>query len=112
MTAITDRSRLRRDDIGHPDECEVAFKYWKIFGSEKELETIASECKAGTRGCADCKRQLGAKINERMSEIRQKRRFYEEHPEEVRKIILEGSEKARREAKKILTDVRNIIKMY
>ena len=31
MTAITDRSRLRKDDLGHPDECEVAFKYWKIF---------------------------------------------------------------------------------
>ena len=32
MSAITDRSRMRKDDPGHPDECEVAFKYWKIFG--------------------------------------------------------------------------------
>ena len=112
MTAITDRSRLRRDDIGHPDECEVAFKYWKIFGEVNEIETIASECKAGTRGCADCKRQLGAKINERMAEIRQRRKYYEEHPEEVKRIILEGSEKARIEAKKVLAEVRKLVKMY
>ena len=25
MTAITDRSRMRKTDLGHPDECEVAF---------------------------------------------------------------------------------------
>jgi len=112
MTAITDRSRLRRDDIGHPDECEVAYKYWKIFGEPNEIETVALECKAGSRGCADCKRQLGAKINERMAEIRQRRKYYEEHPEEVKRIILEGSEKARVEAKKILAEVRKLVKMY
>ena len=65
MTAITDRSRLRKDDLGHPDECEVAYKYWKIFGDEKEISTVRSECEQGLRGCAQCKRELGAKINER-----------------------------------------------
>ena len=50
MTAITDRSRLRKDDLGHPDECEVAFKYWKIFGSEEELSVIKSECEQGFIG--------------------------------------------------------------
>ena len=64
------------------------------------------------RGCADCKRQLGAVINEKFAPIREKRRYYEEHPEEVSKIIKEGSEKARVEARKILDDVRNIIGMY
>ena len=112
MTAITDRSRLRKDDLGHPDECEVAFKYWKIFGSENETEIVASECKAGARGCAECKRLLGAKINERMAEIRQRRKYYEEHTEEVERIIREGSEKARIEAQKVLAKVRELIKMY
>jgi tryptophanyl-tRNA synthetase len=112
MTAITDRSRIRKDDLGHPDECEVAFKYWKIFGEANEIETVCAECKAGTRGCADCKRQLGAKINEKMSAIRERRKYYEEHPEEVEKIIREGSERARIEAKKTLIEVRKLVKMY
>ena len=112
MTAITDRSRLRKDDLGHPDECEVAYKYWKIFATEQELATIRTECEQGLRGCAQCKRELGEKINSTFAQIRERRKYYEEHPDEVRKIILEGSEKARTEAKKILTNVRNIIKMY
>ena len=112
MTAITDRSRMRKDDLGHPDECEVAFKYWKIFGEETEIETVAEECKCAKRGCADCKRQLGAKINERMKEIRERRAYYEQHPELVEKIIREGSQKARAEAQKVLAEVRKLVKMY
>lgn len=112
MTAITDRSRIRKDDLGHPDECEVAFKYWKIFGSEDEIATVREECEKGLRGCAQCKRELGAKINERFREIREKRKYYEENPEIVDKIIKEGSEKARIEAQKILAKVRELVKMY
>ncbi len=112
MTVITDRSRMRKDDLGHPDECEVAFKYWKIFGAEPEIETVKCECEKGQRGCADCKRQLGAKINERMAEIRERRKYYEEHPEVVEKIIRDGSQKARVEAQKILAEVRTLVKMY
>ena len=47
-----------------------------------------------------------------MSEIRERRRYYEEHPEEVERIIKEGSEKARKEAQKILAEVRKLVKMY
>lgn len=112
MSAITDRSRMRKDDPGHPDDCEVAFKYWKIFGLPEEVETVRCECEKGARGCADCKRQLGAKINERLAEIRERRRYYEEHPEVVKQILAEGSAKARKEAQKVLKEVKNIIGMY
>ena len=112
MTAITDRSRLRKDDLGHPDECEVAYKYWKIFGDEKEISTVRSECEQGLRGCAQCKRELGAKINERFEQIREKRSYYENHIDEVKEILELGSQKARVEAGKVLTEVRTLIKMY
>lgn len=112
MTAITDRSRMRKDDPGHPSDCEVAFKYWEIFGSEDEVQTVKCECEKGLRGCADCKRQLGAKINEKLSEIREKRAYYDAHPEEVDRIIREGSQKARVEAQKILKEVRTLVNMY
>lgn len=112
MTAITDRSRLRKDDLGHPEECEVAFKYWKIFGSEEEIATIRCECEKGLRGCAQCKRQLGDKINAKLAAIREKRKYYEEHPQEVEQIIKEGSAKARVKAAKILQQVRELVKMY
>ena len=112
MTAITDRSRLRKDDLGHPEECEVAFKYWKIFGSEEEISTIRCECEKGLRGCAQCKRQLGDKINAKLAAIREKRKYYEEHPQEVEQIIKDGSAKARIKAAEILQQVRELVKMY
>ena len=112
MSAITDRSRLRKDDPGHPDDCEVAFKYWTIFGSEDEIETVKCECEKGLRGCAQCKRQLGDKINATMADFRERRKYYEEHPEEVERIIEEGSAKARARAQEVLKEVRKLIRMY
>ncbi len=112
MTAITDRSRMRKTDLGHPDECEVAFKYWKIFGSEDQVATVKCECEKGERGCADCKRQLGAVINERLSEIREKRVYYETHIDEVKDILSEGNKKARKRASEVLATVRDLVRMY
>lgn len=112
MTAITDRSRLRKYDLGHPDECEVAFKYWKIFGDDEEVQNVRCECEKGLRGCAQCKRQLGEKINSKLAQIREKRKYYETNPQEVEKIIQEGSAKTRIKAQKILAQVRKLVKMY
>lgn len=112
MQAVTDKSRMRKDDPGHPDECEVAFKYWQIFGDESTVETVKSECEKGLRGCADCKRQLAAVINEKFAPIREKRRYYENNIEEVKNIIEAGNERARVEASKVLTEVRQLVKMY
>lgn len=112
MTAITDRSRMRKSDPGHPDECEVAFKYWNVFGSKEQVETVRCECEKGLRGCADCKRQLGALVNEKFAPIREKRRYYEAHLDEVEDIIKQGSQKARVEAQKVLSKVRDLMGMY
>ncbi len=112
MKAITDPSRIRRDDLGHPDQCEVAFKYWEIFGDAETVKTVESECQKGERGCADCKRQLGCVINEKFASIREKRRYYENNIAEVEQIIKEGSEKARAEAQAVIKEVRKLVKMY
>ena len=112
MTAITDRSRLRKDDLGHPDECEVAFKYWQIFGSESDINTVRCECEKGQRGCAQCKRQLGDKVNEILAAIREKRAYYENHPDEVEEIIRSGSKKARQKASEVLDNVKDLVKIY
>ena len=112
MTAITDRSRMRKTDLGHPDECEVAFKYWQVFGQEEQIAQVRKECESGSRGCADCKRQLGAIMNEKLSAIREKRAYYESHIDEVKDILIEGDKKARKRAQEVITEVRDLIGMY
>lgn len=112
MRAITDRSRLRRDDLGHPEQCEVAFEYWKIFGDEQKIQEIDSMCRKGEIGCAQCKRELAQKVNEMLEPIREKRHIYEQNPKLVREILTEGSKKAQIEAQAILEQVKEVIKMY
>ncbi|MCR4881241.1 MAG: tryptophan--tRNA ligase [bacterium] len=111
MSGITDRSRMRKTDIGHPDECEVIFDYYKVFAPEK-IETVAQECKSATRGCADCKRELCGIVNEYFKEIREKRLELQSKPNLVREIILDGSDRARQRAKEVLKQVKDAVKMY
>ena len=112
MSAITDRSRLRRDDPGHPEDCEVVYDYWKIFGIEEKVKEIDTLCRAGEIGCAQCKRELAQKVNEMLAPIREKRRELSENPKLVREILIEGSKKAQNEAQRVLDKVKEVVRMY
>ena len=111
MSAITDRSRLRKSDPGHPDECEVIYDYYKIFAPNK-LEQVTAECKNAICGCADCKRELCTYINNYFAPIRARREELQNNPNLVREIILDGSNRARSRAKEILLQVKDAVKMY
>lgn len=111
-TGITDRNRIRKDDKGNPDNCEVIFDYWKIFGTESEVEEICLGCKNAAMGCAECKKRLAAKVNESLAPLREKRAEYENNDALVREILVEGSKKAQIEAQKTLDGVVDVVKMY
>ena len=112
MSAITDRSRLRRDDPGHPEDCEVVYDYWKIFADKAKVEEIDGLCRMGLIGCAQCKKELAKRVNEMLAPIREKRRELSENPKIVREILLEGSNKAQKEAQIILDKVKEVVRMY
>ena len=105
MSAITDPNRIKKDDLGNPDICMVAY-YHNLFSTKEEVKTVCEECKAGKRGCVACKKQLAHNIIEELRPIREKRAYYEAHPEEVDKILIEGTEKARKVAKETMKKVK------
>lgn len=105
MSAVTDPNRIKKDDYGNPDVCMVYY-YHKLFSTEDECKTVCNECKNGLRGCVACKQQLAKNINNTLEPIREKRRYYEEHPELVDKILIEGTERARKVAKETMKKVR------
>ena len=105
MSAVTDPARIKKDDKGHPDICMVAY-YHNLFSSKDEYDTVCSECRQGTRGCVGCKKQLANNIIEYLRPMREKRDYYEAHPEEVDKIIEEGTAKARRKAKETMNRIK------
>lgn len=110
MGAVTDPNRIRKDDLGNPDICMVAY-YHNLFSPKEELSKICEECRAGKRGCVACKRELAKNIIETLKPIREKREYYEAHPELVDKILMEGTEKARKKAKETMAKVRKAMKL-
>ena len=110
MGAVTDPNRIRKDDLGNPDICMVAY-YHNLFTPKEELNQICEECRAGKRGCVACKRELAKNIIETLKPIREKREYYEAHPELVDKILMEGTEKARKKAKETMAKVRKAMKL-
>ena len=110
MSAVTDPGRIRKDDKGNPDVCMVYY-YHKLFSSEEEVNKVCSECKAGARGCVACKRQLAKNISDTLKPIREKRAYYEEHPEIVDKILMEGTLKAQKTAKETMKKVKKAMRL-
>ena len=110
MGAVTDPNRIRKDDLGNPDICMVAY-YHNLFTPKEELNKICEECRAGKRGCVACKRELAKNIIENLKPIREKREYYEAHPELVDKILMEGTEKARKKAKETMAKVKKAMKL-
>lgn len=102
--ATTDPNKIKKDDPANPEICNV-FYYHKIY-SKDNLDTICKECKNGTRGCVACKKELAKNINEYLKPIREKRKYYEECPELVQKILEEGTEKARKKALNTIKKVK------
>ena len=110
MSAVTDPSRIKKDDPGHPDICVVS-KYHKIF-NHGEYENICESCKKGAIGCVACKKALACALNDLLEPFREKRAYYEAHRDEVRDIILTGSEKANRIGNETVKEVKEAMHIY
>ena len=110
MGAVTDPNKIKKDDPANPDVCMVYY-YHKLINNKENLNTICSECKQGSRGCVQCKKELIERMNEFLSDIRAKRKYYEEHPEIVDKILEDGTNKAKEKAKEQMAKVKHAMKI-
>jgi tryptophanyl-tRNA synthetase len=109
MSALTDTSKIRKDDPANPEICMVGY-YHKLFSGE-ETKCIFEECKKGARGCVNCKKQLAKNISEYLRPIREKRMYYDEHPEIVDEVLVEGTKKARKKAIYTMSKVKKAVKI-
>ena len=104
MGAVTDPNKIKKDDPANPDVCMVYY-YHKLVSDD--LDTICSDCKKGCRGCVNCKKELINNMNAFLKDIKEKRKYYEEHPDEVDKILIEGTDRAKAKAEETMKIVRN-----
>lgn len=110
MGAVTDPSKIKKDDPANPDICMVYY-YHNLVTPKEELKTVCSECKNGTRGCVNCKKQLIKNLNEFLKPIKERRKQYEENPEIVKDILEKGTNIAKKRATENMTKIKEAMKI-
>ncbi|MBM3243670.1 MAG: tryptophan--tRNA ligase [Candidatus Omnitrophica bacterium] len=108
-TMFTDPKRIRLNDPGHPDTCNV-FSYYAAFAPEAKDE-VYNWCTGAKKGCTDCKRILAEKIIDKISPIQKKRAEFNKDRQAIKKLISKGNEDARETASKTMQDVFKAIKL-
>ncbi len=109
MNAVTDSNKIKKNDPANPDKCMVY--YYHQLVNHTNLDVVCSECRKGSRGCVQCKKELIAHMMNFLKPIQEKAHYYENHPEVVDAILLDGTKKAQKVAKETMKKVKKAIKI-
>jgi tryptophanyl-tRNA synthetase len=107
---MTDPARKRRSDPGNPDVCPV-YDLHKIFSAQETVERVNRECRTAEIGCVDCKKLAAAHLNAFLAPIQERRKPYEQNPQEVWDILESGTGKARAVVQATMREVRAAVKL-
>lgn len=110
MGAVTDSTKIKKDDPANPEKCMVYY-YHKLINTKENQEIICTECKQGARGCVQCKKELIEKMNEFLKPIREKRTYYEQNPELITNILQKGTKQAKEKAEQQMKKVKQAMKI-
>ena len=106
----TDPTKLRKDDVGHPEPCQENPPGCVVYALHKLYSDYApkrgEECRAGKIGCVMCKKDLLKSMEGPFAEFRETRERYAGKKGLVEDILAEGSRKAKAVAEKTMESVR------
>ena len=102
--AVTDPAKIHLHDPGHPEVCNV-YKYHCVFNKE-EAPGISEQCKKGELGCVACKKRLNAVLNNLLDPMRERRAYYEQHPDEVKDILAKGNKRCNEIGNQNLAEIK------
>ena len=108
---ITDPQRVKRDDPGDPEKCDVIFQYYRVFMPPEAQALADSECRSAARGCMDCKKVLADVIMDMLRPIRQNRAELADNKDYVWSMLKSGAESLRDEGDNTLTTVRKALRL-
>ncbi|MDE5637295.1 MAG: tryptophan--tRNA ligase [Alistipes sp.] len=120
MGMYTDPDHLRVEDPGKV-EGNTVFTYLDAFCRDEHfakylpdyasLDELKAHYRRGGLGDVKVKRLLIAVLNETLDPIRERRRYFEQHIEDVYEFLRRGSECARAAAAETLADVRRSMRI-
>ena len=96
MSIFTDPNRIHPTDPGKI-EGNPLFIYHDAFNTNAaEVEDLKSRYTKGKVGDIEVKEKLFIALNSFLEPIREKRKYYEDHPKISKEILMEGTKKARK----------------
>ena len=117
MSMYTDPNHIKVEDSGKV-EGNMVFTYLDVFSNDEQiskyseyrtLDEMKKAYEKGGLGDVKIKKVLYNILEEILSPIREKRKYYEEHLDEVYSILKEGTTKANEKANKTLKEVKKAI---
>ena len=111
MSMYTDPTRLRATDPGHVEGNPV-FMYHDAFNpDEDEVNDLKERYRAGKVGDVEVKQKLAKALNTMMEPWRDRRAYFEAHPEQVREALAAGTARYRAAAQATMEVVRHALKL-
>ncbi len=106
MSIVTDSTPL--EDPKNPDTCTV-YQLYKLLATPEQANEMATKLRAGGYGYGTAKKELLALFNEKFAGFRAKRAELAADPEGLEKVLQDGAERARVEARKTLKLARRAV---
>ena len=109
-TMPTDPARIKRADPGDPTLCPV-WQLHGVYSDESVKKWVMDGCRSASIGCLDCKQPLIDSIKKELQPIQTLIQEYDADLGMVKRIVAEGSEQAREEAVRTMTDIRSAMSL-
>lgn len=103
--AKTDPARVRRQDPGTPENCNI-YALHGFFSPPETVAQVAQNCRTAAWGCIECKQVLADSLNAQLAPIRARAGELAAHPETVVELLGDGAQRARRIARETMRTVR------
>lgn len=103
--AKTDPQRLRRQDPGRPEVCNI-FSYHGFFSDQATCAQIDSDCRSAAIGCVECKQTLATNLELVKGPIRERAKELRATKGLVEDVLASGDKKAREVAAATMAMVR------
>jgi tryptophanyl-tRNA synthetase len=104
-TAATDPARVRREDPGTPEICNI-YTMHRGFSSAEDQQWAAEGCRTAGIGCVDCKKRLAENVSGELTPIRERYMDLVADPDRVAEIMAEAAMSCRAIAQSTMEEVR------
>jgi tryptophanyl-tRNA synthetase len=107
-TAVTDVNRVRRQDTGNPDICNIFTIHRAFSGDDVRLE-VEKGCKTAGIGCIDCKKMLFKNMRAEFLPIQEKAAALMKDEDYVTDVLRDGAQKCSVIAKQTIEEVHQAL---